>query len=105
VVQSRVVLVRVGKRTLCEPGVEDSQLVVGRIEERDAHANSFVGVNDVSFGCEAPVITGDAHVEVGTYREGVQIIHVASLAADFVDSSHYARLSRGHDDSVTATKA
>jgi hypothetical protein len=95
---SRVVLRRVGKRTLGEPGVEDSQLVVGWIEERDAHANSFVGVNDVCFGCEGPVIAGDDHVEVGTCREWVQIIHVASLAADFVDSSHYARLSRGHDD-------
>lgn len=85
----------VGKRTLGEPGVEDSQFVVDRIEERDAHANSFVGVNDVSFGCEGPVIAGDDHVEVGTYGKWIQSVHVASLATDFVDSSHHARLSRG----------
>jgi hypothetical protein len=73
VAQSRVVLVRVGERTLCEPGVEDSQLVVGRIEERDAHVNSFVGVNDVSFGCEAPAIARDDHVEVGAYGNGFRL--------------------------------
>ena len=83
---------------LGEPGVEDSQLVVGRIAERDTHAHSFVGVNDVSSGCEGPVIAGDDHVEVGTYRKWVQIIYIASLAADLVDSSHHARLSRGLDD-------
>ena len=95
---SGVILKRVGKRMLGEPGVEDCQLIVGRIAERDAHAHSFVGVNDVSFGCEGPLIAGDDHVEVGAYGKWVESVHVASLATDFVDSSHHAGLRGGLDD-------
>jgi hypothetical protein len=49
--------------TFGEPGVEDFQLVVGWIEKYDAHANSLVGVPNLSFGCEAHVIAGDDHAE------------------------------------------
>ena len=86
-------LERVCKRTSGEPGVEDFQLVVGRIEEYDAHANSLMGVDDLSFGREAPTLVGDNHAEERTFRERVQNVHITSLAAYLGGSCHYASLA------------
>jgi len=55
-----------GTRTLSKPSVEKFQLVVGGIEEYDAHANSLVGIDDLSLAYKAYVIAGDDYAEKAT---------------------------------------
>jgi hypothetical protein len=70
---------------LGEPGIEDFQLVLWRIEEYNTHANSLVDVKNLSFYHQSTLIAGNAHINQRSFRKNVQDVHVTSFAANFRD--------------------
>src|ERR1700752_1896036 len=84
--------------SISEPGVEYFQLLPGRINKYDPHANSIVYVNDLTIRHESLSITGNDHPKESINGKGVRGVHVTSLAADFCHFCHDAYCARGFDE-------
>ena len=57
------------KGRISEPGIEYLQLILGRIDEYDAHADSVVYVDDVAIRQEALLIAGDDELKGQSWME------------------------------------
>ena len=72
-------------------------MVLGRIDEYDSHTDSLVYVDDLPVGHESPLLARDKDPKESVFWKSARGVHVASLTADFSDSSHDAHCARGFD--------
>ena len=83
---------------ISEPGLEYLQLIFGRINKYDAHADSVVYVDNLAIRQEGFPIAGDDNLKNSVDRNGARGVHVASLTADLCHSSHDAHCASGFDE-------